>query len=45
MRRGDFDLVAVGRSILHDPEWVQKVKAGHFDQLKPFDAESLKTLY
>lgn len=43
--RGDFDLVAVGRSLLHDPEWVQKVKAGHFDQLKAFDAASLQTLY
>ncbi|MFP9099913.1 NADH:flavin oxidoreductase [Flavobacterium sp. RHBU_24] len=43
--RGDFDLVAVGRSILHDPEWVQKVAAGQIDQLKPFDAASLGTLY
>ncbi|MFP5438767.1 MAG: NADH:flavin oxidoreductase [Bacteroidia bacterium] len=43
--RGDFDLVAVGRSLLHDPEWVKKVKAGQLDQLKAFDAASLQTLY
>ena len=26
--RGDFDLVAVGRAILSDPEWVNKVRSG-----------------
>ncbi|WP_436491285.1 NADH:flavin oxidoreductase [Chitinophaga sp. ARDCPP14] len=43
--RGDFDLVAVGRSILHDPNWVKKVREQQFDQLKPFDAASMRTLY
>ncbi|AWH84023.1 12-oxophytodienoate reductase [Flavobacterium album] len=43
--RGDFDLVAVGRSLLQDPEWVQKVKAGRFDELKAFEAASAGTLY
>lgn len=43
--RGDFDLVAVGRSLLQDPEWVQKVKAGHFDQVRAFEAASLQKLY
>ncbi len=43
--RGDFDLVAVGRSLLQDPEWVQKVKAGRFDELKAFEAASTATLY
>lgn len=43
--RGDFDLVAVGRSILHDPNWVKKIKDQEFDQLKPFDPASLQTLY
>lgn len=43
--RGDFDLVAVGRSILQDPEWVQKVKLGKFDTVQPFDAASLGKLY
>ena len=43
--RGDFDLVAVGRSLLQDPEWVQKVKAGSFDSVNAFEAASLSTLY
>lgn len=43
--RGDFDLVAVGRSILQDPEWVQKVKEGRLDDLKAFEASSMQTLY
>ncbi|WP_116789707.1 NADH:flavin oxidoreductase [Flavobacterium psychrotrophum] len=43
--RGDFDLVAVGRSLLQDPEWVQKIKAGSFDKVSAFDAASLGKLY
>ncbi len=43
--RGDFDLVAVGRQLLQDPNWVAKVKDGKFDQLKPFDPASLGSLY
>ena len=43
--RGDFDLVAVGRSLLQDPQWVQKVKAGSFEDIKPFEAASVQKLY
>ncbi len=43
--RGEFDLVAVGRALLQDPEWVEKVKARKFDQLKDYDAAALKTYY
>lgn len=43
--RGDFDLVAIGRALLQDPEWVQKVKMQRFDELKAFDAASLQKLY
>ncbi|MEL1245640.1 NADH:flavin oxidoreductase [Flavobacterium sp. DGU11] len=43
--RGDFDLVAVGRSLLQDPEWVQKVKTGKFDELKAFEPASAAKLY
>jgi len=43
--RGDFDLVAVGRSLLQDPEWVQKVKDGRFEDLKAFEAASTAKLY
>jgi len=39
--RGDFDLVAVGRQLLQDPEWVKKIKEQRFDDLKPFEAANL----
>lgn len=44
MERGDYELVAVGRALLSNPDWVTRVKAGHFDQLKPFSPEVLAEL-
>lgn len=44
MDRGDFDLVAVGRPLLADPEWVKKVQQGQVDELKGFSKEALATL-
>lgn len=43
--RGEFDLVAVGRALLQDPEWATKVKTGRVDELADYDAKSLVTLY
>ncbi len=43
--RGDFDLVAVGRALLADPEWVVKVKQGRASELKDFSREAMATLY
>jgi len=40
--RGEFDLVEVGRSLLHDPQWTRKVRLG--EELSPFNEESLKVL-
>ncbi|WP_435216659.1 NADH:flavin oxidoreductase [Streptomyces sp. bgisy034] len=40
----EFDLVAVGRALLQDPEWAAKVLEGRFGDLAPYDAASLKTL-
>ena len=40
----EVDLVAVGRALLVDPHWVEKVRDGRLADLKPFTAESLKTL-
>ncbi|MFJ8465343.1 NADH:flavin oxidoreductase [Streptomyces swartbergensis] len=42
--RDEFDLVAVGRALLQDPQWAQKVLSGRFDELAPYDAVALKTL-
>ncbi|WP_280219649.1 NADH:flavin oxidoreductase [Nocardia neocaledoniensis] len=44
MERDEFDMVAVGRALLQDPEWAAKVLAGRTDELKPYDAAALKTL-
>lgn len=42
--RDEFDLVAVGRGILADPEWARKVRSGRMKELRPFGAEALRTL-
>lgn len=42
---GEFDLVAVGRALLQDPEWAAKVKEGRFDALEPYDGKALATYY
>ena len=42
--RGDFDLVAVGRAILADPQWVTKIKKSDMESLKGFSKEALSTL-
>jgi 2,4-dienoyl-CoA reductase-like NADH-dependent reductase (Old Yellow Enzyme family) len=45
LERDEFDLIAVGRALLQDPDWALKVKAGRTDELKPFSKEALSTLY
>jgi 2,4-dienoyl-CoA reductase-like NADH-dependent reductase (Old Yellow Enzyme family) len=44
LARGDFDLVAVGRALIVNPDWPNKVRAGQFDQLKPYAPGALATL-
>jgi 2,4-dienoyl-CoA reductase-like NADH-dependent reductase (Old Yellow Enzyme family) len=43
--RGEFDLVAVGRAVLQDPTWVEKLAQGRFDELRAFDPASMRDLY
>jgi len=45
MDDGEFDLVAVGRALLQDPEWVKKVKEGREDELKNYDGAAIQTYY
>lgn len=45
LESGEFDFIAVGRALLQDPEWVSKVKQGRLDELRPYDAAALATLY
>ena len=42
--RGDFDLVAVGRALLQDPQWVVKIRQDRRDELMNYDASALRTL-
>ncbi|MFF4153418.1 NADH:flavin oxidoreductase [Streptomyces sp. NPDC001651] len=44
LEREEYDMVAVGRALLQDPQWAAKVLDGRFDELKPYDAASLKSL-
>ena len=44
MERDEFDLIAVGRMLIADPDWAAKVRDGHLDQLGGFSPEALKTL-
>lgn len=40
----EFDMVAVGRALLQDPLWAQKVKEGCLDEISDYSADALKTL-
>ncbi|WP_247596323.1 MULTISPECIES: NADH:flavin oxidoreductase [unclassified Rhodococcus (in: high G+C Gram-positive bacteria)] len=42
--RGEFDIVAVGRALLSDPEWVNKVQQGRLDDRIPFAREHITAL-
>ncbi len=44
LERGEFDLVAVGRALLANPDWAAKVKRGALDELRPFDRGLLRSL-
>lgn len=40
--RGDFDLAAVGRAILADPDWVEKVRTDRMRDIRPFVRSDLE---
>ncbi len=44
MERGDFDLIAVGRALIANPDWANKVKEGKLSELAPYSPEVLATL-
>ena len=43
--RDEFDMVAVGRALLSDPEWVLKVKEGKEDQIIGFTKEYVEKYF
>lgn len=42
LNREEFDLVAVGRSLIADPDWPSKIAAGRFADLRGFTPQVLK---
>jgi len=44
MERDEFDLIAVGRALISDPQWVAKVRSGDGADLKGFEASVLSEL-
>lgn len=45
LEEDDFSLVAVGRALLGDPYWVQKLKEGKFSDITTFSPKTLSILY
>ena len=43
--KNEFDLVAIGRPLLSDYQWVQKIKEGRFADLKGFSKDDLGKLF
>jgi 2,4-dienoyl-CoA reductase-like NADH-dependent reductase (Old Yellow Enzyme family) len=41
MAREEFDLIAIGRALIVDPDWANKVRDGRLDELTPFSTEAL----
>jgi len=44
MTQGEFDLVAVGRAVLSDPDWALKIRERRFEELEHFTADRLSYL-
>lgn len=44
LSREEFDLVAVGRALLVDPDWALKVREGRQQEILPFSREALTSL-
>ncbi|MXO66693.1 12-oxophytodienoate reductase [Altericroceibacterium endophyticum] len=42
--RGDFDLIAVGRGLISDPEWVSKVREERFEDIIRFERSHIGRL-
>jgi len=45
LNNDEFDLVAVGRALLQDPEWVNKVKQNRLNELADYSKKTLVKLF
>jgi 2,4-dienoyl-CoA reductase-like NADH-dependent reductase (Old Yellow Enzyme family) len=43
--RGEFDLVAIGRALLSDPQWPTKLRDGEVDSIRPYEKTDETQLY
>lgn len=41
MARGEIDMLCVGRALISNPDWANKVRAGQYAELQAFDAAAL----
>lgn len=44
LAKDEFDLIAVGRALIVDPDWVAKVRQGRYAELSSYDRAALATL-
>ena len=44
LERGEFDLIAIGRALIADPEWPAKVREGRLEERIAFHKDQLHTL-
>ena len=44
LQKKEFDLIAVGRALLQDPQWTVKIREGRRDELMDFSKEALASL-
>lgn len=45
LEKGEYDMVAIGRALIQDPQWATKVKEGRSDDMMDYDGKALATLY
>jgi 2,4-dienoyl-CoA reductase-like NADH-dependent reductase (Old Yellow Enzyme family) len=45
LERGDYDLIALGRALIANPQWVQQVQTGRVAELRSFTKDMLESLY
>ena len=44
LEKEEFDVVAVGRALLADPQWVEKIRDGRLEDIIPFSKKALDQL-
>jgi 2,4-dienoyl-CoA reductase-like NADH-dependent reductase (Old Yellow Enzyme family) len=45
LERDEFDLIAIGRSLIVNPDWPAIVRRGALDELRPFQRDELQQLF